>query len=409
MGNVIAIAGLLALTTAILVLPAWKLAVYKFGKVNAWFAWSLTMAATNLLFVFVNRDTHIFLFFVVSAINGAPLGAKFLADSILADIIDYDEFLTGMRTEATYFMFKSFLPKIVQIPSSALPIAMLGLFGYRSPEGGRVQDQPESVSIYIRCVAFISFIVSCVAYLLKRRYPIRDRHLDDLAASIAMHKDGEWARDPISRRLYKPMSIQSDEEQEAFRLFNHFSTETLQRVFVDLETGLPEDARKERFLIGCQHLANTMKQQLYCASVLLFLALVGSGFSIPLLFNEHFQFIPTICVVGAGAVTAATGFAILRLRAALKLASLVQADTVDFYASVGRLLNHQADLARIGKTSVDEPDHILTGRKLFLHNSDGSPSALTDATTVVEERSEPGPCEPLQESHQDSDCSDCEL
>ena len=40
------------------------------------------------------------------------MGAKFLADAVLADVIDYDEFLTGARSEATYMMFKSFLPKV---------------------------------------------------------------------------------------------------------------------------------------------------------------------------------------------------------------------------------------------------------------------------------------------------------
>ena len=39
---------------------------------------------------------------IVAALNGIPLGAKFIADSILSDIIDYDEFLTGQRSQATY-------------------------------------------------------------------------------------------------------------------------------------------------------------------------------------------------------------------------------------------------------------------------------------------------------------------
>lgn len=43
---------------------------------------------------------------VMSVFNGAPIGAKFLADAIMADVIDYDEFLTGTRAEATYTMFK---------------------------------------------------------------------------------------------------------------------------------------------------------------------------------------------------------------------------------------------------------------------------------------------------------------
>ena len=91
---------------------------------------SETVAATNLLFLFVFKNGSLYFLFFVAGLNGAPLGAKFLADSILSDVIDYDEFLTGMRSEATYFMFKSFLPKLVQIPSVAVPIALLTSFGY---------------------------------------------------------------------------------------------------------------------------------------------------------------------------------------------------------------------------------------------------------------------------------------
>jgi hypothetical protein len=290
-------------------------------------------------------------------------------------------------------MFKSFLPKIVQIPASALPIAMLGLFGYRSPEGGRVQNQPDSVSIYIRCVALVSFVVSCVAYLLKRRYPVQDGNLAELADSIEMHKKGEWARDPVSRRLYKPMCIQSDEEQEAFWLFNHFSPETLQSVFVDENMTLDEndhiERKRERFSIGCQQLVHLMKQQLFGALASLLVALIGSGISLPLLFDPHFQFMPTICVVFAGVATAATGFAALRLRAALKLANLVEEDA-ELDRKVTRLLNHQCDLARMGKTHRATSDFISSGRRAptFNHRSvqlDESEAKLVATCSTVEE------------------------
>merc|ERR1719236_116131 len=84
-------------------------------------------------------------FLFASAMNGAPLGAKFLADAVLADIIDYDEFLTGSRREATYTMFKSFLPKIMAIPSMAIPISLMNAIGHVPPKNGMIQEQPDSV------------------------------------------------------------------------------------------------------------------------------------------------------------------------------------------------------------------------------------------------------------------------
>ena len=61
---------------------------------------------------------------------------------ILADIIDYDEFLTGKRNEATFTMFQSFIPKMVAIPSAAIPIAIMNAFGFVQPIDGVIQPQP---------------------------------------------------------------------------------------------------------------------------------------------------------------------------------------------------------------------------------------------------------------------------
>merc|ERR1719326_1484743 len=96
----------------------------------------------------------------VTAMNGVPFGAKFLNDAILADIVDYDEFLTANRKEATYFMAKSFIPKVVQIPAAVLPIALLPAVGYLQPVKGVVQYQPESVMIYMKCVTLIGVIAA---------------------------------------------------------------------------------------------------------------------------------------------------------------------------------------------------------------------------------------------------------
>mmetsp|Transcript_118669 Transcript_118669/g.228987 ORF Transcript_118669/g.228987 Transcript_118669/m.228987 type:complete len:1140 (-) Transcript_118669:106-3525(-) len=233
--NVIAICGLLALVTAIVVLPVWYLIVRQIGKVKAWLMWSVTMACTNILFIFASKGSVWYLF-VAAALNGAPLGAKFLADSVLADIIDYDEFLTGNRSEATYFMFKSFLPKIVQIPTSAIPQVLLYSFGYRDPVGGRVQDQPTSVSNYIRCVVGSGFVVSVLAFVLKYRYQLREAEVVELHQSLMKHKEKppQLAADPISKRPYLPMSLLFDideGEQDALYCFNHFSNKELQHAF----------------------------------------------------------------------------------------------------------------------------------------------------------------------------------
>jgi len=348
---VTAICGLLALVTAILVLPIWKFLVAKIGKVRTWFLWSLTMAASNILFLFIWKGALPFLFFV-AAVNGAPLGAKFLADAILSDIIDYDEFLTGMRSEATYFMFKSFLPKIVQIPASAIPIALLGAFNYNPPIGGKVQDQPEGVAHYIKFVVGLGFVCSVGAYFLKVRYPLRQERVTLLAQALKDHKDGKWARDPVSDRPYKPMTVTSEEEQEAFWMFNHFSMDGLNRAFVDLPAHLPEDALADRFRFGCDHLDRSTKRQLAGTIFFLVSAMTGAGFSMRLLDNAKWQFVPTLFVVAVGIGISSTGFAALRLKAATRLMDISlesKSDDGKFQVKVVKLLEHQALLAKLGR------------------------------------------------------------
>jgi len=387
--NVIAVCGLAALVTAILVLPIWNLLVRRLGKVKTWFGWSLTMAATNLLFLFVFRSASLYFLFVVAALNGAPLGAKFLADAILADIIDYDEFLTGMRSEATYFMFKSFLPKIVQIPSSAMPIALLGAFDYKEPVGGRVQLQSDSVSIYIKCVVGIAFVCSVVAFFLKRRYPLRQEYVVELANALQMHKDGEWATDPISRRTYKPMGVVSVHEQEAFWQFNHFSMGRLHHAFltVPARARLPTDSHKDRFRAGCHHLRRVMRLQLITTSVFLVCSIVASACSISLLSNRQWQFVPTLCVVCVGLGISSTAFSALRLRAARQLAKVAVKEGDELDLSVVRLLNHQRELAELGcpanNRDVDFANDMARG----------PPDASSNSVILVTRKNDPATVE----------------
>ena len=65
----------------------------------------------------------------------------------MADVIDYDEFLTKERAEATYTMFKGFMPKIAAIPASAIPIALLSTFGHKPPIDGILQEQDPQLGI----------------------------------------------------------------------------------------------------------------------------------------------------------------------------------------------------------------------------------------------------------------------
>jgi hypothetical protein len=224
--NVIAVSVVLVLFAAVLSIPMWALMLKCVGKRNTWLAWSFTMACTNVLYFFVDgsggKEAYL-LCFIVSFLNGLPFGAKFLSDAILADVIDYDEFLTGARSEATYMMFKSFLPKIAAIPASAIPIALLGVFGHKPPVDGVIQKQISTCLVtYIRvCIIAIPTFLSVVAFILKLRYPLRTKKQNELVGvGIGQHLAGKSSVCPISGTVYEVVELDQTEKTEAYRLDN---------------------------------------------------------------------------------------------------------------------------------------------------------------------------------------------
>jgi Na+/melibiose symporter-like transporter len=172
--------------------PIWLFLAKKYGKRNTWLIWSATTAFTNTLFAFCGKG-DVTGVIVVSAINGLPIGAKFLADAILADVIDYDEFLTGARSEATYTMFKSFLPKIASIPASAIPISLLGYYGHVSPVDGVIQPQTSASLkpyLYVVFVALPS-ILAIMAFMFKTKFPLKtEKQNEKIAEGVALHRLG---------------------------------------------------------------------------------------------------------------------------------------------------------------------------------------------------------------------------
>merc|ERR1712194_81652 len=284
------------------------------------------MAITNVLFVFLDQGWVLPLW-IVASLNGFPLGAKFLADSILGDIIDYDEFLTGQRNEATYFMFKGFLPKIVQIPAAAIPIALLGVFGYVPPVAGVQQQQPQSVRWFVKAVVFSCFIVSLLAFWLKRRYPLySEKHLVELRKGIEAHQRGEEYPDPVTNTPYRLMQV-DESMQGVYWNLNHFRSDRLRRSFIaghGARNGqeLQESAALESAIDitrGTIALHKAMLLQLVLSVVFSILSVVSTVFGMRLLTHPNWSFVPTFTSVSVGFSVILMVFASLRFRAAKQL------------------------------------------------------------------------------------------
>jgi Na+/melibiose symporter-like transporter len=254
-------------------LPVWVKLASSLGKRPTWLLWSAWQGISNVLFLFGAAPTSVwarlYYFMFCAFMNGTGFGAKFLSDTILADIIvspmlplpprlcllsssftfffpvtaftacpltklkrqqrqlqDYDEFLTGRRSEGTFIMFKSFLPKMISIPASVLPVAFLPSVGYTAPPPGTIVDQPASVTFYL-CfmIGGVSTFICVLSALAKLRFPLKTAaQCDAIAIGVGLHNVNKAAPDPLSNEevLFDLLKLDHKKEADQANLLDFF-------------------------------------------------------------------------------------------------------------------------------------------------------------------------------------------
>lgn len=98
------------------------------------------------------QDTYLL---VIAALAGIGISAAYtLPDALFADVIEWDELLTGRRQEGVYFGVRAFIRKMTGALVIFITLQALGWSGYQSPPEGVTQfAQPESALLMIRLLA----------------------------------------------------------------------------------------------------------------------------------------------------------------------------------------------------------------------------------------------------------------
>lgn len=159
------------------------------------------------------------LFYALFAVNGMAFGGQFLIDSVLSDMIDYDELRHGDRIEGTFGTIGTLVPKVVSAFTSAAPLAALHAAGFVQPVtvcpeatddaptvdgpacAGAPQPQPEHVVWLIRLLAAgVPTVVCLLSFILKWHFPIRPELSGAILDGVGVHQaDGQVpVRDPVT-------------------------------------------------------------------------------------------------------------------------------------------------------------------------------------------------------------------
>ena len=219
--------GLFLLTyfaSAFLFMPLWIQASRRWGKKTIYLL-TLAMGGTGSAALFFVGEGQLYATLAILVWAGATFGVRlFLAPSMQADVIDYDELLTGKRREAQYGALWSIMTKFAVIPSASVPLAILASLGFHPNV-----EQTETVRSAISAIfALLPAATSLVAFGIAIYFPIDERIHRAIVAGIAAHRRGENAIDPLTGATLEPASDRGVDEETGWFL-DHFSRRELER------------------------------------------------------------------------------------------------------------------------------------------------------------------------------------
>ena len=188
---------LLYFVTGILFLPGWIFISRRTGKKAAWLV-SMAVNSGAFLGVFFLGPGDAWLYGILVTLSGIGFGATLaLPSAIQADVIDYDELLTGERREGQYIGWWSISKKMAAAVGIGAGLSILGLAGY-VPNATQTSD----VQLALRVLyAVVPSLFNLMGLAVALAYPISDQVHADIKEAIAKKRAGEDYIDPLSIRV----------------------------------------------------------------------------------------------------------------------------------------------------------------------------------------------------------------
>jgi GPH family glycoside/pentoside/hexuronide:cation symporter len=184
---------LLYFVTGIFFLPGWVLVARKLGKKYTWIiSMAVNTGAFTGVFFLGPGDTSIYA--VLVFVSGIGFGATIAIPSAMqADVIDYDELMTGRRREGHYIGLWSISKKLAAALGVGAALSILGVAGYQ-PKA----VQPERVMWTLRTLyALVPSLCNMVALLIAFWYPINSKIHNEIRQGVAERHTGRPVRDPL--------------------------------------------------------------------------------------------------------------------------------------------------------------------------------------------------------------------
>ena len=185
----LSIVGIIQTVTVFIAIPLVKPLVAKFGKKEtATIGMLLAAVVYGLLYFLPNLTTIQFI--TISAIG--MFGYAFFNTMIWAfvtDVIDYHEFLTGLREDGTVYSFYSFARKIGQALAGGIGGFAISAVGYDATREVQTQAALDGIRTLATLVPGVVYLL--IFLILVFLYPLTKQRLDQLAIDLSDKREDQ--------------------------------------------------------------------------------------------------------------------------------------------------------------------------------------------------------------------------
>jgi GPH family glycoside/pentoside/hexuronide:cation symporter len=179
------------MSVCILFVPFWLWFAKRYNKIKAYIvgmcAWVIVQM---LIFTIPQGDVEYLL--LIAALAGIGVSAAYiLPDSILPDVIEWDELRTGRRQEGIYYGIRTLIRKLTGALVIFITLQVLGWSGYQSPPADAIQfTQSDSTLFSIRMlVSFIGVTILLGTIILAWSYPLTREKYERIQKLLAIRRN----------------------------------------------------------------------------------------------------------------------------------------------------------------------------------------------------------------------------
>ena len=162
------------MSVCILFVPFWLWFAKRYNKIKAYIAGMTVWIAVEIMVFTIQPGEVAYLLFLAALAGIGVSAAYILPDSILPDVIEWDELRTRRRQEGIYYGIRTLIRKLTGALVIFVTLQILGWSGYQVPPEGVTQfQQNESAVFMIRMmVSFIGAVILLGTILLAWTYPL---------------------------------------------------------------------------------------------------------------------------------------------------------------------------------------------------------------------------------------------